>query len=65
MRAARLIRMALPLQSSTGLTAVALARELDVSQRTAIRDAQALQDAGVPIRSERGRTGGYHLATVR
>jgi predicted DNA-binding transcriptional regulator YafY len=62
MRAARLIRMALLVQSSPGLTASALARELDVSERTVIRDAQALQEAGVPIRSERGRTGGYHLA---
>ncbi|MGY5012846.1 helix-turn-helix transcriptional regulator [Streptomyces sp. 900105755] len=62
MRAARLIRMALLVQSSPGLTADALARELDVSRRTVIRDAQALQEAGVPIRSERGRAGGYHLA---
>ncbi|MGW7543888.1 helix-turn-helix transcriptional regulator [Streptomyces sp. NPDC054770] len=62
MRAARLIRMALLVQSSPGLTAVALARELGVSRRTVIRDAQALQEAGVPIRSERGRAGGYHLA---
>ncbi|WP_030767789.1 helix-turn-helix transcriptional regulator [Streptomyces sp. NRRL F-2664] len=62
MRAARLIRMALLIQSSPGLTAAALARELDVCERTVIRDAQALQEAGVPVRSERGRTGGYHLA---
>ncbi|GHI85103.1 helix-turn-helix transcriptional regulator [Streptomyces xanthophaeus] len=62
MRAARLIRMALLVQSSPGLTAAALARELEVSERTVIRDAQALQEAGVPVRSERGRTGGYHLA---
>ncbi|MCX5583265.1 helix-turn-helix transcriptional regulator [Streptomyces erythrochromogenes] len=62
MRAARLIRMALLVQSNPGLTAAALARELDVSERTVIRDAQALQEAGIPVRSERGRTGGYHLA---
>ncbi|MDH6228862.1 MULTISPECIES: WYL domain-containing protein [Streptomyces] len=62
MRAARLIRMALLVQSSPGLTAAALARELGVSVRTVIRDAQALQEAGVPVRSERGRAGGYHLA---
>ncbi|MEU3369208.1 WYL domain-containing protein [Streptomyces sp. NPDC006660] len=62
MRAARLIRMALLIQSSPGLTAAALARELDVSERTVIRDAQALQEAGVPVRSERGRVGGYFLA---
>ncbi|WP_285733479.1 helix-turn-helix transcriptional regulator [Kitasatospora phosalacinea] len=62
MRAARLIRMALLIQSSPGLTAAALARELEVSERTVIRDAQALQEAGVPVRSERGRVGGYFLA---
>ncbi|MGW3340070.1 helix-turn-helix transcriptional regulator [Streptomyces sp. NPDC001009] len=62
MRAARLIRMALLVQSSPGLTAEALARELEVSRRTVIRDAQALQEAGVPVRAERGRAGGYHLA---
>ncbi|RSS47213.1 WYL domain-containing protein [Streptomyces sp. WAC07061] len=62
MRAARLIRMALLVQSSPGLTASALARELGVSERTVIRDVQALQEAGVPVRSERGRTGGYRLA---
>ncbi|MGW2208772.1 helix-turn-helix transcriptional regulator [Streptomyces sp. NPDC001781] len=62
MRAARLIRMALLVQSSPGLTADALARELGVSRRTVIRDAQALQEAGVPVRAERGRAGGYRLA---
>ncbi|AXE25650.1 transcriptional regulator [Streptomyces globosus] len=62
MRAARLIRMALLIQSNPGLTAAALARELEISERTVIRDAQALQEAGVPVRSERGRVGGYFLA---
>ncbi|MGW8777351.1 helix-turn-helix transcriptional regulator [Streptomyces sp. NPDC055796] len=62
MRAARLIRMALLIQSNPGLTGAALARELEVSERTVIRDAQALQEAGIPVRSERGRGGGYHLA---
>ncbi|MGW6688687.1 helix-turn-helix transcriptional regulator [Streptomyces sp. NPDC054961] len=62
MRAARLIRMALLIQSNPGLTGAALARELEISERTVIRDAQALQEAGVPVRSERGRAGGYFLA---
>ncbi|MFE2878554.1 helix-turn-helix transcriptional regulator [Streptomyces roseus] len=62
MRAARLIRMALLIQSTPGLTAAALARGLEVSERTVIRDAQALQEAGIPVRSERGRAGGYFLA---
>ncbi len=54
--------MALLIQSNPGLTAAALARELEISERTVIRDAQALQEAGVPVRSERGRVGGYFLA---
>ncbi|GFH39443.1 helix-turn-helix transcriptional regulator [Streptomyces pacificus] len=62
MRTARLIRMAFLVQLNPGLTAGALARELDVSERTVIRDVQALQEAGVPVRSERGRVGGYYLA---
>ncbi|MFF6958169.1 WYL domain-containing protein [Streptomyces sp. NPDC008317] len=62
MRAARLIRMALLVQSSPGMTAAAIGRELGVSERTVIRDVQALQEAGVPVRSERGRAGGYRLA---
>ncbi|MBD0744190.1 YafY family protein [Streptomyces sp. CBMA152] len=62
MRAARLMRMALLLQLNPGLTAASLARELDVSERTVIRDVQALQEAGIPVRSERGRVGGYSLA---
>ncbi|MFJ7150361.1 helix-turn-helix transcriptional regulator [Streptomyces sp. NPDC100445] len=62
MRASRLIRMALLIQSNPGLTAGALARELEISERTVIRDAQALREAGVPVRSERGRVGGYFVA---
>ncbi|MFJ5234372.1 helix-turn-helix transcriptional regulator [Kitasatospora sp. NPDC088391] len=62
MRAARLIRMALLLQSAPGLTAAEVGRELGVSGRTVIRDVQALQEAGVPVVAERGRAGGYRLA---
>ncbi|WP_424217191.1 helix-turn-helix transcriptional regulator (plasmid) [Streptomyces sp. BI20] len=62
MRVTRLLRMALLIQSAPGLTAAALAREFEVSERTVIRDVQSLQDAGIPIRAERGRLGGYHLA---
>ncbi|MFJ1756418.1 helix-turn-helix transcriptional regulator [Kitasatospora sp. NPDC088134] len=62
MRAARLIRMALLLQSAPGLTAAEVGRELGVSGRTVIRDVQALQEAGVPVVAERGRGGGYRLA---
>ncbi|MFJ1746670.1 helix-turn-helix transcriptional regulator [Streptomyces sp. NPDC088116] len=61
MRAARLIKMVLLLQSRPSMTAGELARELEVSERTITRDAQALSEAGIPVYADRGRTGGYRL----
>lgn len=45
----------------TGVTAAELARRFDVTLRTIYRDLEALQDAGMPIRADRGRGGGYAL----
>jgi predicted DNA-binding transcriptional regulator YafY len=45
----------------TGVTAHQLADRFGVALRTIYRDLQALQDAGLPIRADRGRGGGYAL----
>lgn len=45
----------------TGITAAELAERFGVTLRTIYRDIEALQDAGMPIRADRGRGGGYAL----
>ncbi|MFD3746860.1 helix-turn-helix transcriptional regulator [Nocardia sp. NPDC058633] len=61
MRASRLVRLLLLLQTGGGTTASALARELEVSVRTVYRDVEALSEAGVPVYSAPGRGGGVRL----
>ena len=62
MRADRLVAILLMLQTKGQVTAAEVAQELEVSERTARRDLDALSVAGLPIYSRQGRNGGWQLA---
>lgn len=61
MRADRLIALLLLLQTRHHVTAAQVAQELEISERTARRDLEALAMSGVPIYSTPGRGGGWRL----
>lgn len=61
MRADRLVAALLFLQTRGRVTVAEVAAELEVSERTARRDLQALSTAGIPVYSQRGRGGGWSL----
>ena len=60
-RAGRLLSLLLLLQNGGRVTARELAERLQVSERTVLRDLEALSGSGVPVYAVRGRGGGFEL----
>jgi biotin operon repressor len=61
MRASRLVGLLGLLQARGRMSARELAGELEVSQRTILRDIEALGAAGIPLYAVRGCSGGFEL----
>lgn len=61
MRADRLLSIMLMLQNGGKKNTRYLAEQLEVSERTIIRDMESLSSAGIPVYAERGSHGGWVL----
>lgn len=61
MRADRLLSIMLLLQVNRRVTARELAARLEVSERTILRDMEALSVSGIPVLADRGPRGGWRL----
>ena len=61
MRAGRLISLVSILSREGRTTAASLAERLEVSERTILRDLEALSGSGVPVYTTRGAGGGVQL----
>lgn len=61
MRAGRLLKLLMTLQTHDKVTARELAETCETSVRTVYRDIDALSEMGVPVYSEQGVQGGYRL----
>jgi len=60
-RADRLLNIMVLLQNNGKMTTEQLSRTLEVSQRTILRDMDALSLSGIPVIAERGKAGGWKL----
>lgn len=61
MRAARLLQIMLLLQNRGRMSSLELAKELEVTRRTILRDVDAMTEAGLPIVVLHGNQGGIEL----
>lgn len=61
MRTDRLLSLVALLRLRGRMTAAEIAGELEVSERTVLRDIDSLSISGIPVYAERGRNGGFSL----